>query len=234
MSEAATQKKNALADYLRQSVLALDILPGTYLDEALLCQRFALSRPPLREVLLELVGEGYLEMQHHKGVRVTGMHHQSLRAFFQVAPMLYGAVSRLAAENATNSQIRLLKEAQAQFCAALAKGRDRDRSLSNIRFHQIIGDMAHNLYLLPSFRRLLIDHARIGMTFSRQRNNETHKSLSRAVLQHDAMIEAIEAQDVHSAARLAKEHWTLSRARIELYTLPSGSDFLLETSPTPI
>ena len=42
--------------------------------------------------------------------------------------------------------------------------------LENNRFHEIMGEMSGNVYLQPSLGRLLIDHARIGHTFFRPRN----------------------------------------------------------------
>lgn len=53
--------------------------------------------------------------------------------------------------------------------------------------------MAANIYLLPSFHRLLIDHARIGMTFYRPTSNEMASNVSVSADQHDEMIAAIEA-----------------------------------------
>ena len=41
------------------------------------------------------------------------------------------------------------------------------RVLWNDEFHLEIGRIARNPYLMPSLRRLLIDHARLGKTFYR-------------------------------------------------------------------
>lgn len=230
MSEAANRKKIALADYLRRSVLTLELRPGSDLDETQLSEQFGLSRTPLREVLRELVGEGYLEARLNKGMRVAEMSHQSLRGFFQVAPMLYGAIAQLAAENATDAQIQELKDAQSEFRSALATNRYQDRAMSNTRFHEITGDMAHNPYLLPSFRRLLIDHTRVGMMFFLPRSEIRHEVLLEAADQHDGMIDAIEDRNAPLAGKLAVEHWELSRSGIELYVLPEGLEFPLSFS----
>jgi DNA-binding GntR family transcriptional regulator len=97
------------------------------------------------------------------------MTHKTLRNFFVAAPMIYAAVSRLAAMNAHPSR------SCAEGHAALFRKRDPrrrrgERALLNQRFHAIIGEMADNEYLMPSLRRLLIDHTRISMTFYDPRN----------------------------------------------------------------
>lgn len=222
MKDDAKARKKNLYQALRRDILTLKIAPGTDLDETALAEAFGLSRTPLREVLQQMAGEGYVSLRENRGARVSEMSHNSLRDFFLVAPMVYAAVSRLAAQNAKPHQISALKEAQAGFRAALRKGTVEERTLMNNRFHAVIGEMAANPYLLPSLNRLLIDHARIGMTFYRPRNDSMAANLSKASEQHDAFIASIEAGDEEAAAALAVEHWKLSRDQIESFVMPKG------------
>lgn len=198
------------------------MLPGEDLDEAPLSKSFGLSRTPLREVLRELAGEGYVELRENRGARVSDLSFTTLREFFLAAPMIYSAILRLAALNRSASQIADLKSAQKKFVNALRRGSVADRTLANNLFHEVTGSMAGNVYLLPSFKRLLIDHARIGMTFYRPSNNEMAEKLSQASDQHDAIIDAIEAGDENRAALLAEDHWNLSRGQIESFVTPGG------------
>ena len=84
--------------------------------------------------------------------------------------------------------------------------------------------MAGNVYLTPSFNRLLIDHGRIGMTFYRPRDASSAARLDEAAAQHDAMIDCIENGDAEGAAQLALDHWALSRDRIESFVMPDALD----------
>lgn len=224
MTNSTKHRKERLADHLRKAILTLELMPGSDLDEVRLSERFELSRTPLREVFRDLAGEGYLSHRANRGVRVSDLSHTTLRAFFQAAPMIYGAVLQLAALNATVSQIEALKDVQARFVAALKGGTVAERSLANYRFHEITGEMSGNLYLLPSMQRLLIDHARIGMTFYRPQSPEMSDNLGTASHHHDAIIAAIEARDAGTAGRLAMDHWQLSRSQIESFVMPEGLD----------
>ena len=156
MAESTQSRKEQLADYLRTAILTLELQPGADLDESHLCERFGLSRTPLRDVFRDLSGEGYLSYRTNRGVRVADLSHTTLRSFFQAAPMVYGAILQLAAENATSGQINDLKSAQTRFKAALSSGTVAERSLTNNQFHEITGSMAGNAYLMPSFQRLLL------------------------------------------------------------------------------
>ncbi len=230
MTEPASTPKSTACDDLRRAILLLEIAPGAPLDEAALCARYGMSRTPLREVFQQLSGEGYITQRQNRGAQVTDMSHKTLRDFFLAAPMIYGAVLQLGAANATPAQIGELKAAQHAFRAALGNADVGERTLANDRFHRMTGEMADNLYLLPSFHRLLIDHARIGMTFFRGQDAARSKALADAAHQHDAMIAAIEERNVTEAARLAQAHWALSRHEIERFVMPDGLDAPLGTA----
>jgi DNA-binding GntR family transcriptional regulator len=218
MADTARTRKATFLAALRARVLTQAVPPGADLDEVILSEEFGLSRTPLREALRELAGEGYVELTPNRGARVSELGHTTLRDFFLAAPMIYGAVLRLAATHAQPSQISELKQAQKAFRAALIGGDVAARALANNRFHAITGDMAANIYLGPSFNRLLIDHARISMTFY---GEDQREEPGLAADQHDAMIAAIEARDADAAASLAEDHWALSRHRIAQFVMPN-------------
>ena len=214
--------KSQLTDYLRRAILTLELRPGQDLDEQQLSNDFNLSRTPLREVFRDLAGLGYLELRAGRGARVADMSYTTLRDFFLIAPMIYRAVLRLATLNATVDQIADLKQAQDDFKSALRLGHAAERALANNRFHEITGEMAGNVYLMPSFQRLLIDHARIAMTFYQPQNNGKASNLTQASDQHDEIIIAIENRDAERAEDLADDHWSLSRDEIERFVMPTG------------
>lgn len=228
---SAKDKKAKLIEELRRDVLTLALEPGVDLDEASLAEKYGLSRTPLRDAFRELAGEGYVSIHQNRGARVADMSHRTLRDFFLAAPMIYSAVTQLAAENATSDQIAELKEAQEAFKAALRNGNAADRTMANTRFHVITGEMAGNVYLTPSLNRLLIDHARISMTFYQPRNSRMADNVVLASAQHEGIIRAIENGDAPRAAQLALDHWELSRGQIELFVMPTALDAGLGAVP---
>ncbi|MCV0425121.1 MAG: GntR family transcriptional regulator [Roseibium sp.] len=225
-----TAKSVAYED-LKRAILTMERQPGSPLEESELCDRYGLSRTPLREVLQLLSGEGYVTLQLNRGARVSDMTHYTLRDFFLAAPLIYSAILRLAAQNATPAQITELKDAQEAFRTALTSGDVTDRALTNDQFHRITGHMAGNSYLQASLDRLLIDHTRIAMTFFRPNSGAKEDRLELACRQHDEMIAAIENGDEERAAELALEHWALSRDQIELFVMPAGLEAPLGAPP---
>lgn len=214
-----SRKQDCLAD-LRHRILTQDIAPGTDLDEAALAQLYDLSRTPLREVLQRLAGEGYVTLADNRGAKVASMDLAVMRTFFQTAPLVYSAIARLAAEHRTAEQLIELKAVQVRFAAAVAGSDAPTMALENHRFHELIGLMAANEYLMPSLRRLLIDHTRLGQMFYRPASPAETVAVRKASQQHDAMISALEAGEAGLMVSLTLEHWDLSRDRIERFVRP--------------
>ena len=222
--------KQAIQDDLKRRILTLEFEPGAALEEGSLCRHYAISRTPLREILRALAGEGCVEIVSNRGARVSAMSHKVLRDFFQTAPMLYAAVGRLAAEHARPAQIAALRDSQERFRAAIEQGSSEDMVYWNQRFHALMGEMADNAYLKPSYDRLLIDHARISQTFYRPRDANMQARNRAALEQHDRMIAAIESGDGQGMVDLIVEHWELSRDLLEHFVKPDPLAFELSAA----
>jgi len=216
----ATDKKQDCFETLKRDILSLALPPGSALDETLLSQQFKISRTPLREILQRLDGLGYVTHERNRGAVVTPMNLETMRSFFQTAPMIYSVMARLAAEKATKAQVDELRTIQASFRKALENRNVGDTVMFNHRFHEKIGEIADNEYLKPSLDRLLINHTRMSQTFYRPRVQGDETRIETACEQHDALIEAIESHDPGLAVKLTQDHWELSRHRIELYVRP--------------
>lgn len=222
-ADVAVDRKTLLNDTLRRRITSMELAPGAVVDEVGLAEEFGLSRPPVRELMRQLAAEGYLELAPNRPARVAAMSYESMRSFFLAAPLIYVATTQLAAQHATADEIAELREVQAQFRTAIAQDDVAARVHFNDQFHHAIGKMAHNDYLMPSLRRLLIDHARMGKVFYRQpSSDEMRANLAAAVEQHEQIIAAIASHDAQLAGELVRAHWELSRARMTDYVVPSG------------
>ena len=225
---AATDRRGSLSDALRRRILTMQMAPGAVLDEYALAEEFGLSRPPVRELMRQMAGEGYIELEPNRPARVTPMGYQTLRDFFRVAPMVYVATTRLAAARRSDVELAQLKTIQERFRAAIRQGDVEGRVFFNDRFHLQIGEMAHNAYLLPSLRRCLIDHARIAKVFYEDHLAAAHPHMrderDEAARQHDGIIDALENRDADAAEALVRAHLELSRRNMAMYAAPEGMD----------
>lgn len=224
-AEIPADRKAVLGETLRRRIVSMEMAPGSVVDEMALSEEFGLSRPPVRELLRQLAAEGYIDLEANRAARVSSMSFHSLRSFFQAAPLIYIATTQLAAANASRTEINELKAIQKRFRAAIEENDVEGRVIYNDQFHLEIGKMAQNPYLMPSLRRLLIDHARLGKIFYRHpTTRDMSENLETAVQQHDEIIAAIERHDTEAAGNLVRAHFELSRVRMAEYAAPEGVD----------
>lgn len=227
-TNASPDRKTLLEETLRRRIISMELPPGGVIDELSLSKEFGLSRPPVRELMRELAAEGYIELEANRPARVSAMNYQSMRSFFQAAPLIYIATTQLAATHATKADIEALQAIQNKFKDAMQRNDTIERVHYNDLFHFEIGKIARNAYLMPSLRRLLIDHARLGKTFYRSPSTEDMRNdMEKAVQQHDQIINAIANHDTEAAGELIREHWELSRRRMAEYVMPDGVDIPL-------
>lgn len=212
--------KTSLYETLKHKILTLDLPPDSDLDEVSLSEQYGISRTPVREVLRQLAGEGYVDIRTNRGARVIPMNHETLRDFFLVAPVIYEAVGRLAVQHFSATQMVQLKECQERFRLGIARHDPELMVVENNRFHAIIGEMAGSAFLRPSLNRLLIDHGRIGHTFFRPADEVAEANLAKSCDHHDLFIQAIAARDEAAVVRLTFEHWELSRGNMEMFIAP--------------
>jgi len=209
-------------------ILTLKIPPGADLDEATLCATHAISRTPLREVLQRLAGEGYVSLVAHRGAKVATMDLTRMRTFFQTAPLIYSAVSRMAALQGSPPQLSSLKSIQAAFRQATVAGEPGRAALLNHEFHAKIGEMADNPYLAAALGRMLIDHTRLSQTFYRPANLSDRALVAEAADHHDEMIAAFASHDDGEAVAITLRHCDLSRDQLERFVRPDPLPIDLE------
>jgi DNA-binding GntR family transcriptional regulator len=91
----------ALRDYIVEGHLA----DGARVPERLLCERFGISRTPLREALKVLAAEGLIDLLPNRGARVRELSGEDLRELFDVMGGLEALAGRLACERISDAEV---------------------------------------------------------------------------------------------------------------------------------
>src|SRR3954451_21186455 len=99
-----------------------DLEPGQRLVEKDLCGLLGASRPPVREALRELEGEGLIRIVPNRGAEVATLDVDGASSVYQVRGVLEALAARLFAERADADQIAALRKALERVRAAYRKG----------------------------------------------------------------------------------------------------------------
>ena len=201
-----------ITERLRDQILMNQLKPGERLIADDLALTFGVSRSMIREALLLLATEGFINIVPRKGTFVTQMSAKQANDLFEVRLLLEGQVASLAAERRTAENLRDLREtADFGLAAALAGNVDQLPAL-NTRFHNLLADTADNDYLTETLSRL---SNIIQWVYSRriiERSTDSWK-------EHLRIVDAIERMDPAAAKSAAHEHITRAWAA---YQQPTG------------
>ncbi len=91
---------------LRDFIVEGNLAAGARVPVRLLCERFGISRTPLREALKVLASEGLIELLPNRGARVRRIDERELVDLFDVMGGLEALAGRLACERVTGGGLR--------------------------------------------------------------------------------------------------------------------------------
>ena len=190
-----------VVDALRELILEGEIEPRSRVNEVALCERFGISRTPLREAIKLLAAEGLLELLPNRGARVVALSETEIRDILHVIGALEGAAGELACERITDSELKVIEDANEAMVAAW-KARDYPTYFAlNRRIHDAIMAAAGNSALQSTYRSLSgrVQRAR----FSAQKTDE---QWAHAIDDHNLMVLLLRRRDGAALAQLMRDH----------------------------
>ena len=190
-----------LREALEDDIAMGRLQPGDRLDEVGLANRFAVSRTPIREALIELSVAGLVEIRPRRGAFVVKVGVPALIEMFEVMAELEAMCGRLAARRLTDEdEIRLIEAHEA--CRAAAKSDDPDDYYrENQRFHDAIYAACHNGFLADQARAL---HNRLKVY--RRLQLRVRNRVQNSLAEHQAVVDAIRAGEADKAGDLLRSH----------------------------
>ncbi len=214
-----------IAEQLRSLIAAGEFAVGTRLPaERDLAKQLGVSRPSVREALIALEVEGWVEVRTGSGVYVldrAGRSSQPPAA--QIAPTEWGPLELIRARRVVEGEIASLaavharrKDLEAMGQAIASMKHDADRGLPPLdgdrAFHTAIVEACGNAVLIETVLRFW--DSRSGPLFERLVGYfETLTSWRAAIAEHEAVLDAIRARDAAAARAAMHQHMDKSHAR---------------------
>jgi DNA-binding GntR family transcriptional regulator len=206
---------------LRREILDLNLEPGALLDETELSNRYNVSRSPVREALIRLAAEGLVHTLRNRSSVVASFDIAELLGYFDALDLMYRTTARMAALNADEAAIALIRQEMEAHEAAI-RGQDPLAVMArNADFHLAIAKAGGNPYFVNWTKNVLLSGQRILRLYMRHFKDEPtddmrgeHADLLAAIANGDAA--AAEAAAAQDARILSKEMLAfLTRRRTE-------------------
>lgn len=191
----------ALAGRIRKLIVEGELKPGAKVNEQALCERFGVSRTPLREALRALAAEGLITLTPRRGAAVSELTIADLEQAFPILGALEALAGELACANISDAEIA---RAHALQEAMRASRREQDLQryrAVNAEIHALILEAADNATLAQMLRSL---DARVNR--ARHMVNIAPARWTAAVEEHEEILAALAARDGARLGALLKNH----------------------------
>jgi DNA-binding GntR family transcriptional regulator len=198
---------------LKRAITAIDIYDQpdeVRLDERALSADLGVSRTPIREAMTLLEQEGFVRTLPRRGIYVVRKTKREIVEIITVMAALESMAARLVAFQAADDEIAELRRLMDAFHDGTDGERLEEYSDANIAFHQAIIRMS-GCALLAEMTENLFIHMRAIRKVTIHQDNRA----ARSIVDHMAIIEALERRDPDEAARLAREHTLGLAAHVE-------------------
>lgn len=205
MSEADPITRASLYDELavrlRRMIVENELEPGERINERGLCERFGVSRTPLREALKVLSREGYVQLTPNRGATVAALTEDDLNDAFPIMAVLEALAGELAARNASDAEIAAILADHARMRAAFESGDISAYFALNEAIHLGIAAASGNP-TLEQMQRSLDGRVRRG----RFQANIGTARWRQAMAEHEEIAEALAARDAARLSEVLRRH----------------------------
>ncbi|MEA2689587.1 MAG: hypothetical protein QOJ39_3809 [Candidatus Eremiobacteraeota bacterium] len=175
--------------------------PGSRIDERALCERFGVSRTPLREALKVLASEGLVELLPHRGARVTRLSGRELRDAFEIVAALEALAGELACRNITDDEIERIAGHHARMEEHYRRRELTEYFACNQAIHEAINRAAGNAQLTEMYA-LVSNRVRRA----RYMANHSPERWANAMREHEEILDALRRRDGARCGSLLRAH----------------------------
>jgi DNA-binding GntR family transcriptional regulator len=194
--------QSSVLERLRQEIVEGVWKPGVRLQERILCERFGISRSPLREAFHVLASEGLVDLMPNRGAVVSAPTLKDALDHFVLERALECLAIGLACEHASTKDLAHI-EALHKTYQKLATGKDRSAFVRcNNEVHQAIVDASGNQALVASH----LINSRQLIRIQNLRGFVEH-SAQESWREHDAFIKPLLARQKTKAVAELNRHF---------------------------
>lgn len=205
-------KKDRIVAIMKQSIISGKINAGDPVVENRIAQQMGVGQPLVREALIELEHQGFVQRLPYRGTRVTKLSRADIEQIFNFRVELEPLAIEWAKRNAKTEDVAELKRlADGMKQAARAAEPDLGKFYENdLAFHRKIWEVSGNKYLAEALERVV--HPLFA--FFWMKTPPEGETLLESAVKHEKVADALLTENAKSLRRLMcntigefKEEW---------------------------
>ena len=205
---------NYIAEKINNGTLTRDIR----VNEQLICEELKVSRTPVREALIQLATEGYLENVPRRGFIVRGIDERKAMDLYIIIGRLDGLAGALSMDYITDKEITMMKILITSMEMAIASKAPDIYYKLQIEFHNVYINLCKNEELIRLLNQLRKNFIR--QTYSDKEEDkggvDLFEILKNTNDHHKVIVEVFQSRDKNEIERYIRDiHWNIENAKFE-------------------
>ncbi|UOM35684.1 GntR family transcriptional regulator [Acuticoccus sp. I52.16.1] len=198
---AATRSEQAYVA-LKRRVLDNEFPVGSFFLEQELADLLEMSRTPIREALVRLANEGFVEIRPRHGMRVLPISATDMREIYTILTALEAEVAaEVATRGLTGDELAALRQAVDDMEAALTDDDRKAWAVADERFHRCLVGASANQRLRAVILQFWEQAHRVRMLTLRLRPKPV-----KSTQEHHELVDALEAREPERARQIHRVH----------------------------
>jgi DNA-binding GntR family transcriptional regulator len=208
--------KDIVYDYISEQIRSKTLKPGEKINENIICDALEISRTPVREALIQLSNEGYIEQIPRRGFVVKEV---TLERAYNIYAII-GTLEALAAVSCLQKpQVLNLKDMSdlvRQMDEVIEQGDYDGYYVLQNRFHETFIQASDNedlIRILESLKKTFIKQA-----YNPGENEALYReALRKTNEEHKTILELFKAGDAEALSKFMRDvHWNIKYADMEI------------------
>jgi len=194
-------KKDQVALAVKEAILSGTIQQGSPIVESKIAQELGAGIPLVREALIELEHQGFVQRIPYKGTRVTRLEPEDVKQIFRLRVELEALAMEWAKERITAADIEYLRKEIEKMKRAADELDLNQFYESDLAFHRKIWVLSGNHYLVDALERVVVPlFAFFLMKHTRQR-----EAYVESAGVHAKIVEALPTRSASEMRELMRE-----------------------------
>ncbi len=194
-------KKNQVVQAIKDAVLSGSIQPGEQIVESKIAHELGSGIPLVREALIELEHQGFVQKTPYKGTTVTKLGPKEIREIFQLRVELEALAIGWAKGNCTPADVKGLRKLISKMEQSAAE-LDLDQFYqSDLDFHRKLWILSGNSYLADLLERMVVP---LFAFFVMKTKREKDSYIGSAAM-HGEIVDALETKSARELTELMRD-----------------------------
>ena len=195
----------SIYNHLKTSIINNKLKANQRINEKEIANFFGVSTTPVREAVLKLGAEGFVNINSHREAVVKEISYQELKEIFQVLSVLDCLASTLAADHLSAEELKELEELTAEMESHCHPDGIEKYMTLNIDIHNRIWESLPNRFLRDTLR--YVNDQMLRYNYARLYAYHKPGVMERSMNEHREILKALKERDKNRLRTLMLNHW---------------------------